>query len=132
MESLDDDVADEVEVEPEPEIHIQDELPVTLPHSASPPPPPASSRKKKKPKKERKDAPVLSKEKVDDWEKVSDIYNGAVMDDYKWSQTINDIDVRITVPDGTVAKNVKIDIRSDHLKVELLRPTPTVRCMLVC
>jgi len=75
---------------------------------------------------DRKDAPILSKEKVEDWEKVSDIYNGGEMENYKWSQTITDIDVRVPVPEGTTAKDVKVDIRSDHMKVELRRPSPQV------
>lgn len=123
-----------VEVE-EPEIHIQDELPITLPLSATEPlPPPPSSSASPSPssqssfssKDARKDAPVLSKKKVDDWEKVSDVFNGAEMEDYKWSQTITDIDVRVPVPEGTTAKNVLVDIRSDHLKVRLQKPTKKV------
>lgn len=118
MESLDEDNS-------QPD--IQDELPITLPPSSSAPPP--SKGKSEDQKKDRKDAPVLSKEKVEDWEKVSDVYNGAVMENYKWSQTITDIDVRIPVPEGTTAKHVKVDIRSDYLKVELLRPNHQVKCM---
>lgn len=113
LESLD-------EKESEPEIHIQDELPVTLP-------PPSTNKPSPKPKEQqRKDAPILSKEEVEDWEKVSDIFNGAEMENYKWSQSINDIDVRVPVPEGTKAKDVKVDIRSDYLKVELRRPTAKV------
>lgn len=97
--------------------HIQDELPITLPPSSKAP------AKAKEQKDSRKDAPMLSKEKVEDWEKVSDVYNGAAMKNYKWSQTINDIDVRVPVPEGTTAKDVKVEIRSDYLKVELCRPT---------
>ena len=74
----------------------------------------------------KSDRPILSKEKVEDWEKVSDVYNGAAMDNYKWSQTITDIDVRVPVPEKTAAKDVKVDIRNDYLKVELLRPTRQV------
>ena len=44
------------------------------------------------------------------------------MDNYKWSQTVTDIDVRVPVPEGTTSKHVKVDIKSDHLKVELLSP----------
>ena len=127
LESLDE------QMTPETEPEIQDELPITLPDTVDPPytaPPPIEVAKPKKPensqKKERKDAPVLSKEKVEDWEKVSDIYNGAEMENYKWSQTITDIDVRVSVPEGTTAKDVKVDIRSDHLKVRLSRPTQQV------
>lgn len=139
LESLDGDHAptnEEVEEpepeEPEPEVHIQDELPITLPPSATltTPSSSSSSKSKKSQKKDRKDAPVLSKEKVEDWEKVSDIYNGADMKNYKWSQTITDIDIKIPVPVGTTAKAVKVDIRSDYLKVELLRPTTQV-CILL-
>lgn len=126
LESLDDKGSNDEE----PEIDIQDELPVTLPPSSETPPPTSKHDKdKKKDQKKvdlRKDAPVLSKEKVEDWEKVSDIYNGGEMENYKWSQTINDIDVRVPVPDGTKAKDVRVDIRSDHLKVELRRPSPQV------
>ena len=121
-----------VEVE---EVHIQDELPITLPPSATPPPSSStanstsnasSPEKGKAAKSERKDVPTLSKEKVEDWEKISDVYNGAEMENYKWSQTITDIDVRVPVPEGTTAKDVKVDIRSDHLKVTFLRPTEKV------
>ena len=124
---------DETPPEEEEEVHIQDELPITLPESANHPVADDSAKSKKKSvktadaqKKERKDVPALSKAEVEDWEKVSDIYNGAQMENYKWSQTITDIDVRVPVPEGTTAKNLKVDIRSDHLKVVLFRPTQQV------
>lgn len=110
--------------------HIQDELPITLPPNSSAAPTSKPSSKDKKDKSERKDAPVLSKEKVEDWEKVSDVYNGAAMENYKWSQTITDIDVKVPVPEGTAAKDVKVDIRNDYLKVELLRPTKEVHTVV--
>ena len=52
----------------------------------------------------------------------SDTYNGAIMENYKWSQTVTDVDVRVPVPEGTKSKHVRVDIRSDHLKVVLLQP----------
>ena len=61
----------------------------------------------------------------------SDTYNGAVMDNYKWSQTVTDIDVRVPVPEGTTSKHVKVDIRSDHLKVELLLPEHQVGMLVL-
>jgi hypothetical protein len=126
LESLDGGKEPEPEPEPvEPEEHIQDELPVTLPPSSMPPP-----QKQRQRQEEKKDSTVLSKEKVEDWEKVSDIYNGAAMENYKWSQTINDIDVRVPVPEGTKGKDVKVDIRGDYLRVELLRPTSKVMLAL--
>lgn len=127
--------AQKMEVE-EPEIHIQDELPITLPPSAKEPPSPpstvtpSSSSSSSNPNKDqRKDAPMLSKERVDDWEKVSDVFNGGEMKNYKWSQSITDVDVQVPVPKGTTAKNVRVDIRSDYLKVELQKPTKQVYCM---
>ena len=61
----------------------------------------------------------------------SDTYNGAVMDNYKWSQTVTDIDVRVPVPEGTTSKHVKVDIKSDHLKVELLSPEHQVGMLVL-
>ena len=47
-------------------------------------------------------------------------WNGAVRDNYTWSQTLTDLDVRVIVPKGTTAKDLKIDITTSHLKVVLL------------
>ena len=131
----------------EPEVHIQDELPVTLPQSAKDPPasssspssssPPSSAsssskRSSSSAAKKKKGAPALSKEKVEDWEKVSDTFNGAQMENYKWSQSIYDIDVKVPLPEKTKARDVKVDIRSDYLKVELIRPTKKVCSVCDC
>ena len=122
LESLDEAPPPEVEEE-----QIQDELPITLPESASSDISKAKSKKSGKTEPpQRKDAPMLSKDKVEDWEKVSDIYNGADMKNYKWSQTITDIDVRVPLPEGTTVKDLKVDIRSNHLKVVICRPTQQV------
>lgn len=114
------------------EEQIHDELPITIPSSSDSTAPPSadSNSAEKKEKKARKDAPILSKEKVNDWEKVSDIYNGAEMENYKWSQTITDLDVRLFIPEGTLAKHMKVDIRSDHLRVEIHKPPSQVNAML--
>lgn len=53
---------------------------------------------------------------------ISDTYNGAALDDYKWSQTMTDIDVRVPVAPGTKPKDVTVDIKSDHLKIVLHKP----------
>ena len=47
-------------------------------------------------------------------------WNGAVTDNYTWSQTLTDLDLRVIVPKGTTAKDLKIDITTSHLKVVLL------------
>ena len=53
------------------------------------------------------------------------------MDNFKWSQTVTDIDVHVTVPEGITSKHVKVDIRSDHLKVELLSPEHQVGMLVL-
>ncbi len=110
----------------EPEV---DELPITLPPSAvvsSGPKASTSPSKTTNQAKERTDAPILSREKIDDWEKVSDVYNGSETENYKWSQTITDIDVKVFLPAGTTARDLKVDMQSEHLRVALSRPTTRV------
>lgn len=51
---------------------------------------------------------------------VDESWNGAVRDNYTWSQTLTDLDLRVIVPKGTTAKDLKIDITTSHLKVVLL------------
>ena len=64
------------------------------------------------------------KEKLPSTDKAPTIadetWNGAVTDNYTWSQTLTDLDVRVIVPKGTTAKDLKIDITTSHLKVVLL------------
>ncbi len=109
----------------EPEVDIQDELPITLPPSTEEESE-ATGESSEKSKEKRKDAPILTKENVDDWEKVTDVYNGADMEKYKWSQTMTDLDVRIPVPEGSTGKNIKVEIRNSHLKVLALTPSRQV------
>lgn len=59
---------------------------------------------------------------------VSDTYNGAALDDYKWSQTMTDVDVRVPVAPGTKPKDVTVEIKNDHLKVLLHKPERKVQC----
>ncbi len=91
--------------------------------------PPGSSQHQggKKPNSGKK----KKKEKQAAFNLSSDTYNGAVMENYQWSQTITDIDIRVPVPEGTTVKNVRVDVRSDHLKVVLLRPQRRVSCVVV-
>ena len=51
---------------------------------------------------------------------VDESWNGAVRDNYTWSQTLTDLDLRVIVPKGTTAKDLKIDITTSHLQVVLL------------
>ena len=60
-------------------------------------------------------------------ELTSETYNGAVMDNYRWAQTITDLEIRIPVSDEVTGKDLKVEIRNDYLKVELLKPEHQVR-----
>lgn len=53
---------------------------------------------------------------------VAETYNGAEEDGYRWSQTATDIEMTISVPAGTVGRDVQVDIRPNHLKVSLQGP----------
>ena len=52
---------------------------------------------------------------------AAETYNGAETDNYKWAQTALDIEMIFPVPKGTTAKDVKIEIKPDHLSVVLVR-----------
>ncbi|XP_038069579.1 nudC domain-containing protein 3-like isoform X2 [Patiria miniata] len=48
----------------------------------------------------------------------SDTYNGALRDNYAWSQTLGDVDLKVFVPETLrKAKDLTVDIREDHVKV---------------
>ena len=94
---------------------IEDEVPITLPPKPSPAPSASKPEEAEKVKKVTAAA-----------EFVSDTYNGGECQDYKWSQTLTDLDVRVPVPKGTKSKDVKVEIRSDSLRVEQLRPEKKV------
>ncbi|XP_065301716.1 nudC domain-containing protein 3 [Dermacentor albipictus] len=48
-------------------------------------------------------------------------YNGAIRDNYCWSQSIRDLDVRVKVGSDVTSRNqVRVTIHPNHLKVELL------------
>lgn len=57
---------------------------------------------------------------------VADTYNGASRDNYAWSQTLKDVDVKVFVPPTvTKAKQLSVDIRSDFIKV-----SPAMSCII--
>ena len=61
---------------------------------------------------------------------ISDTYNGASLDNYKWSQTMTDIDVRVPIAPGTRSKDVTVEIKNDHLKVVLHKPERKVNYVI--
>jgi len=62
------------------------------------------------------------KERAMAFNETSDTFNGAEMENYKWSQTISELEIKVFLPEGTSGKDVRVDIRSDYLKVEVFKP----------
>lgn len=111
-----------------------DELPVVVPGN-SPPTKAEEERahtdkkevtvkEKTEPKKEMVTAD--KKERAKAFNYTSDVYNGGDMKDYKWSQTATEVEIKVALSEQTIAKHVKVDIRSDHIKVEILHPEKKV------
>ncbi|XP_041474653.1 nudC domain-containing protein 3-like [Lytechinus variegatus] len=51
---------------------------------------------------------------------AADTYNGALRDNYAWSQTLKDIDLKVFVPPTvTKAKQLMVDIKNESIKVTL-------------
>ena len=46
-------------------------------------------------------------------------FNGAVLDNYMWSQTGSEVDVRVPVPITVKGKDVLVEIKNNYLKVAL-------------
>ncbi len=90
---------------------IHDELPITLP-------PATGCTHSKVPATTGKAATVA--------DNISDTYNGGEMDNYKWSQTVTDLDVKVPVSKGVKSKDLRVEIKSDYLRVKQLRPEKKV------
>lgn len=52
---------------------------------------------------------------------VSDSYNGAVRDNYIWTQTLNDLDVLVKIPEHVkISKDtIRANISSDEIKIDV-------------
>jgi len=60
----------------------------------------------------------------------AECYNGATRDNYSWSQTITDVDVRIKVPSHIrKGKQVNVNISRKHLKAVILDGDETDTCI---
>ena len=119
--------------EPKP-VEPLDELPISVPGAEPAPTHPTATTGESSDESPEPDAtppdtnratePVIlkppGKDKPSDL--LSDTYNGAVMENYKWSQTMTDVDVRVPLAAHTKAADVRVDIRNDYLRVELLKP----------
>ncbi|XP_071496377.1 nudC domain-containing protein 3-like [Diadema antillarum] len=50
----------------------------------------------------------------------ADTYNGALRENYAWSQTLKDVDIKVFVPSNvTKAKQVTVDVKNDQIKVSM-------------
>lgn len=55
----------------------------------------------------------------------SDTYNGGSFENYKWSQSISDLDVVVIVPSSiTTSKQLRIFLNSDMLEVAIVQTSP--------
>jgi len=45
------------------------------------------------------------------------IGNGSKTDKYEWRQTLEDLDIRVPVPENAKSKNLTVEIKKTHLKV---------------
>ena len=57
---------------------------------------------------------------------TSDVYNGGEMEGYKWSQTMTEVELKVALPEATTSKHVRVDIRSNYLRVEIMKPKQKV------
>ena len=87
------------------------------------------TKKEDAPPTKKEDAPPTKKEDVPakKLEPLPEVYNGAKTDQYSWSQTMTDLDVAVIVPENVTAKDLKVDIRSDHLKITVTKPEEKVK-----
>lgn len=67
-------------------------------------------------KTEEEDPELVAKQKV--FQSNPESYNGAIRDNYTWSQSITDVDIRIKIPKYIVkGRDVKVEIDKKHIKV---------------
>lgn len=56
------------------------------------------------------------------FQNLPESYNGAIRDNYSWSQNLREVDVKITVPETIKSgKQVKVDLSSSKLKVSICK-----------
>ena len=75
---------------------------------------------------------TAKKERAKAFNYSSDVYNGADMDSYKWSQTVREVEIKVPLPEKTTAKQVKVDIQCERLRVEILHPERKVFIQQCC
>ncbi|XP_067129639.1 nudC domain-containing protein 3 [Centruroides vittatus] len=60
----------------------------------------------------------IKEQSQENFQNLSECYNGAMRENYSWSQNLKEVDVKINVPDTIKSgKQVKVDIKPNSLKV---------------
>ncbi|KAL5568352.1 hypothetical protein UlMin_024927 [Ulmus minor] len=68
--------------------------------------------------------PIEAEKKEDNGLRAPNLGNGLDLDNYSWTQTLQEVSVVIPVPAGTKARFVVCDIKKNHLKVGLKGQPP--------
>lgn len=58
--------------------------------------------------------------------------NGLDMDNYSWTQTLQEVNVNVPVPKGTKSRFVVCEIKKNHLKVGLKGQPPVIDVCFFC
>lgn len=58
--------------------------------------------------------------------------NGLDMDNYSWTQTLQEVNITVPVPKGTKSRFVVCEIKKNHLKVGLKGQPPVIDVCFVC
>lgn len=120
-----------------PKTNVEDELPIVVPNetegdqeregkgageaSVSPTKEVVERKEKKSPKKDSSEH-QLKKERTKAFNYTSDTFNGGDVGAYKWSQTVTEVEIKVSLHEGATGKHIRVDISNDHLKVEVLKP----------
>ncbi|CAI0412833.1 unnamed protein product [Linum tenue] len=83
-----------------------------------------SNKRLKEEEKEKKKKPEKEEEKGARASTVPNKGNGLDMDNYSWTQTLQEVTVLVPVPHGTKSRFVVCDIKKNHLKIGLKGQPP--------
>lgn len=80
----------------------------------------ADLEKEEKLKPIKKAEPEGEEESEEDKGKLLPNYgNGSKTDTYVWTQTLQEVDVKVPVPEGTRSRDLIVDLKANHLKIVL-------------
>jgi len=83
--------------------------------------------------KKKEEEPTIIPSNNEDEEKEKDdgrlkpnTGNGSSTENYSWTQTLEEIEIRVPVPEGTRKRDLEISIKRSHLKITLKGKTPLI------